>query len=42
MKLLYRVGGLILVVFLASLPLLAGTKIVHRWVLTGLPMPQFH
>ena len=27
---------------LAALPLLASTKIVHRWVLTGLPMPHFH
>lgn len=25
---------------LASLPLLAGTSIVHRWVITGIPMPE--
>jgi hypothetical protein len=26
---------------LSDLPLFAGTDIVHRWVLTGLPMPKF-
>jgi hypothetical protein len=26
--------------FIATLPLWAGTKIVHRWVLTGQPMPK--
>jgi hypothetical protein len=26
---------------LSVLPLFAGTDIVHRWVLTGLPMPKF-
>jgi hypothetical protein len=36
------VGLLLALVALASLPLLGGTRIVHRWVLTGLPMPQFH
>jgi hypothetical protein len=36
-----RVILLLAVVVLATLPLMAGTKIVHRWVLTGLPMPQF-
>ena len=28
-------------VFLATLPLFAGTNIVHRCVLTGMPMPKF-
>ena len=31
---------LISVLMLATLPLRAGTKIVHRWVLTDQPMPQ--
>ncbi|MGB7727261.1 MAG: hypothetical protein WBL50_04470 [Candidatus Acidiferrum sp.] len=35
-------GALFAIVSLAALPLLASTKIVHRWVLTGLPMPRFH
>ena len=26
---------------LSALPLLAGTDLVHRWVLTGVPMPKF-
>jgi len=25
----------------SALPLFAGTRIVHRWVITGLPVPQF-
>jgi hypothetical protein len=37
-----RSGTLIAVVFLLALPLVASTKIVHRWVLTGQPIPQFH
>jgi hypothetical protein len=41
MKLGLRVGALIVILTLATLPLLASTKIVHRWVLTGLPMPKF-
>lgn len=32
---------LAIIACLAALPLLADTRIVHRWVLTGLPMPQF-
>ncbi|MGB9432289.1 MAG: hypothetical protein WBQ89_08615 [Candidatus Acidiferrum sp.] len=37
-----RAGALIAILSLAALPLLASTKIVHRWVLTGVPMPRFH
>jgi hypothetical protein len=36
-----RSAVLLTMVVLLTWPLLAGTKIVHRWVLTGLPMPQF-
>ena len=36
-----RSAVLLAMVVLGTWPLLAGTKIVHRWVLTGLPMPQF-
>jgi hypothetical protein len=42
MKSCLRAGALFAIFSLAALPLLANTKIVHRWVLTGLPMPQFH
>jgi hypothetical protein len=42
MRLCLRGGALIGLLILASLPLFANTRIVHRWVLTGLPMPQFH
>lgn len=42
MKLASRMAAWFLLLFLATLPLLADTRIVHRWVLTGLPMPQFH
>lgn len=42
MKLFLRGGALIALLFLAALPLVASTKIIHRWVLTGEPMPQFH
>jgi hypothetical protein len=41
MNLRLRVGALLAMLALAALPLLAGTKIVHRWVLTGIPMPRF-
>ncbi|HTZ47114.1 MAG TPA: hypothetical protein VMH20_05950 [Verrucomicrobiae bacterium] len=42
MRLLLRAGALMAILFLATLPLLASTKIIHRWVLTGEPIPQFH
>jgi hypothetical protein len=42
MKPWLRAGLLLALVALASLPLLGSTRIVHRWVLTGLPMPQLH
>lgn len=35
-----RFGAFIAFLAVTSLPLLAGTRIVHRWVLTGQPMPQ--
>ena len=41
MNLRCRSAVLLTMVVLGTWPLLAGTKIVHRWVLTGLPMPQF-
>jgi len=42
MKLAVRVVALLGVLLAATVPLVAGTKIVHRWVLTGVPVPQFH
>jgi hypothetical protein len=39
MNLRFRLTALLAILSLASLPLLADTRIVHRWVLTGLPMP---
>lgn len=36
-----RCTALLAILAIATLPLVADTKIVHRWVLTGLPMPQF-
>ena len=41
MKLRLRIGGLLAILVLAVLPLMASTKIVHRWVFTGVPMPRF-
>jgi len=41
MKFYSRLILLLASVSVATLPLVASTKIVHRWVLTGLPMPQF-
>lgn len=41
MNLRCRPAVLLTLVVVGTWPLLAGTKIVHRWVLTGLPMPQF-
>jgi hypothetical protein len=40
MKLSLRIGALLTVLALGVLSLLASTKIVHHWVLTGVPMPQ--
>lgn len=40
MTLRFRIGALGLILLLATLPLLASTRIVHRWVLTGVPMPK--
>jgi hypothetical protein len=34
-----RVAALVMVLVLGALPLIAQSKIVERWVLTGLPMP---
>jgi hypothetical protein len=42
MRLSLRIGALFLIFSLATLPLLASARIVHRWVLTGIPMPHFH
>src|SRR5258706_4891662 len=36
-----RIGVLLTVLAITVLPLTADTKIVHRWVLTGEPMPRF-
>jgi hypothetical protein len=36
-----RVCLLVVLISLAVLPLFANTNIVHRWVLTGVPMPKF-
>jgi hypothetical protein len=41
MRLRLRIVALIAILSLASLPLFAITRIVHRWVVTGLPMPKF-
>jgi len=41
MRLPLRFVALLVILAIATLPLLADTKIVHRWVLTGLPMPHF-
>lgn len=42
MKLVVRVVALLGILLAATFPLVAGTKIVHRWVLTGVTVPQFH
>jgi hypothetical protein len=36
-----RIGVLLTILAITVLPLTADTKIVHRWVLTGVPMPRF-
>lgn len=40
MKMLVRGLALLAILTLATLPLVAESKIVHRWVLTGVPMPK--
>jgi hypothetical protein len=40
MNLRSRAIVLLAILCLAALPLVADTRIVHRWVLTGLPMPD--
>jgi hypothetical protein len=41
MKVRLRIGVLFAILAIAVVPLMASTKIVHRWVLTGVPMPRF-
>ena len=41
MKFGLRIGALLTILAITVLPLMADTKIVHRWVLTGVPMPLF-
>jgi hypothetical protein len=41
MRLRVCVGALFAILFVAALSLIASTKIVHRWVLTGISMPKF-
>jgi hypothetical protein len=36
-----RIGVLLTILAITVLPLMADTKIVHRWVLTDVPMPRF-
>ena len=36
-----RIGVLLTILAITVLPLMANTKIVHRWVLTGVSMPGF-
>jgi len=36
-----RIGMLLTILAITVLPLMADTKIIHRWVLTGVPMPRF-
>ena len=40
MKLFGRCFSLLAILTLATVPLVADSKIVHRWVLTGVPMPN--
>lgn len=42
MKLCLRAGALVAMLPVLAVPLLASTKIAHRWVLTGTPLPRFH
>jgi hypothetical protein len=36
-----RIAALLTVLAITVLPLMADTEIVHRWMLTGVPMPRF-
>ena len=40
MKLFVRCLALLTMLSVATIPLVADSKVVHRWVLTGLPMPK--
>ncbi len=40
MKVFVRCLALVAIIALATLPLIASSKIVYRWVLTGAPMPK--
>jgi hypothetical protein len=42
MRLSLRAGALIAMLSLVVLPVLASTKAIHHWVVSGIPMPQFH
>jgi hypothetical protein len=37
-----RAAALISLLSIVAVPIVADTTIVHRWVLTGVPLPQFH
>lgn len=37
-----RAGALIAMLSLVVLPVLASTRAIHRWVVSGIPVPQFH
>ena len=41
MKFRLRIGALLTILAITVLPLMADTKIVHHWVLTGEPLPRF-
>jgi len=41
MKSCIRAGALVALLVFIALPLIASTRVLHRWVLTGAPMPQF-
>jgi hypothetical protein len=40
MKLFVRCFALLTILCVATVPLIANSKVVHRWVLTGQPMPK--
>ena len=37
-----RAAALISLLSIVAVPIVADTTIVHRWVLTGIPLPRFH